>query len=89
VTREEAQALAESEVLEIARGGHLKISEGSDPIGRAAAIAIAGMDEVSSALMSERADTGHIQRLAAVLIELLRECHLKHYDHYNPPPGQA
>lgn len=90
MTREEAHAQAEREVLEHARSGRLKMLaeqkgvtqfEYAESTLRGALLATL-RDAAAGQLYSV-----DITSLAALLIELLRECHLKHYN--QKPPGQA
>jgi hypothetical protein len=89
MTREEAHALAEREVLEYARAGHLKRLADKKGVS----MTMFGASTLCGAAMGIRAqlqvghiDTGDIASLAALCIEFLRECHV---EHYNNPPGSA
>ena len=86
MTREEAQAKAEREVLEYARGGHLERSEkamgrsGQPTLERGFALLVSGMSDVEGKLYAGQMNTSSLITLAALCIELLRECHLKHHN---------
>ena len=82
MTREEAQALAEREVLEYARGGRLArtLAPGEVTIERGFAVLVQGMADTEEKLFAGKMHTGVLISLAALCIELLRECHLKEYN---------
>jgi hypothetical protein len=83
MTREEAHALALREVLEHVEFDKLRegaASWGKTPLEYAVGALRGALPEVHRGLMSGQLMTGEITSLAALCIELLRECHLEHYN---------
>lgn len=81
MTREEAQALAEREVLEQARKGELeKMAKeaGKTEFEYALALLTVGLRGVLRSMLGGRIHTMDLVRLGALAIEGLRECHYRH-----------
>ena len=92
MTREEAQALAEREVLEHARNGKLKklaTQAGQSELEYAVGTLQAALPDVHRRMLSGGLFSGDIQSLAALLIEVLRECHLQHYNAVRVEPNPS
>ena len=80
MTREEAQALAEREVLEYARKGKLRElaqRAGKTELEYAMGTIVGALGGITEGMLSGDLRTGSIESLAALCIELLRECHLR------------
>lgn len=83
MTREEAQAKAERDVLEYARIGKLRElakDAGKTELEYAVGTLIGALAGIVEGARRGDLRTGSIESLAALCIELLRECHLKHYN---------
>lgn len=83
MNRAEAQALAEREVLEYARMG--KIAEAAKARGQteleyAFGALLGGLPAVEQGLRSGAIYDSDLSSLAALIIEFLRECHLRYYN---------
>ena len=76
MTREEAQAAAERNVLDYARRGLLErvaLKDGSTLLLQACRMLAMAMDDLRAAMREGRLHTGAVASLAALCIELLRE----------------
>jgi hypothetical protein len=83
LTREEAHAQAEREVMEQARKGELQKmarAAGNAELEFALALLSTGIREVLRSMSTGRIHTRDLVKLGALAIEGLRECHLKHHN---------
>ena len=83
MTREEAHAMAEREVLEYARLGKLREvakRKGKTELEYALGTLLGACSSLDRDIRSGRLTSGDIESLAALAIELLREMHLQHYN---------
>lgn len=94
MNRAEACALAEREIVEIAREGQLpKLMREAklehNEVGHAMAVLRGAIQDVSAQIQAERVDTGALMRLGALCIEALAACHLQHYNTRRTQDGPA
>ncbi len=90
MTREEAHAQAEREVLEYARGVHLdrvRKPKDDDDLVLTYGMLRAACKDLSRVMESGELRTGDIIAFGSLCVLFLRECHLKHYN--QKPPGEA
>jgi hypothetical protein len=84
MTREEAHAQAERDVVAYARGGNMARAIAKvdgpqrEPFYEVAGVLIVAAEGIVAELRTGRIDTAHIEALGALCIEFLRECHLKY-----------
>lgn len=92
MTREEAQALAESEILEYARQGRLAEAarlKGKPEFEYALGTLLGAFGGIGRDVRSGQLQSGDIASLAALCIELLRECHLRRYNTVRVEPNPS